>query len=58
MKKYKVIFEAMYNGKWQDDYFSNNGMGFTYNDALYIKDSMEAYGLDGIPHRSVQIVEM
>lgn len=57
LKKYKVTFEERINGVWRDDYFSNNGMGFKYNDALYIAQSIK-HGLDGIPVRNIQIEEM
>jgi hypothetical protein len=57
MKKYKVTFEERINGVWREDYFSNNGEGFSYNDALYIAQNI-AHGLDGIPVRDVQIEEI
>lgn len=58
MKKYKVVFEERFNGEWHDDYFSNNGKGFSYNDALYIKQDLQAHDSDGIPVRNVRIEEM
>ena len=57
MKRYKVTFEERINGIWKEDYFSNNGEGFSYNDALYISQNI-AHGLDGIPVRNIQIEEI
>lgn len=57
MKKYRVIFEFRTGGVWSGDYFSNNGEGFTYNEALYIAHSI-ANGLDGMAVRDIKIVEM
>ena len=54
-KKFKVTFEERYNGVWKENYFSNNGMGFDYNDALYIKQDLDSHDIDGIPVRNVQI---
>jgi hypothetical protein len=58
MKKYKVTFEERFNGIWNEDYFSNNGEGFTYDDALHIKQDLASHDLDGIPVRNVQIEEI
>lgn len=58
MKKYKVTFEERFNGVWKEDYFSNNGEGFTYNDALDIKRDLDSHELDGIPVRNVKIEEI
>jgi hypothetical protein len=58
MKKYKVTFSIRYNGVWKEDYYSNNGMGFTYNEALAIKEDIEKNGIDGLPYSNLQIVEM
>lgn len=58
MKKYKVTFQGRYNGVWKEDYFSNNGAGFTYNEALDIKNDLKSHGLDSIPVANIQIEEM
>lgn len=57
-KKYKVTFIMRYNGVWKEDFYSNNGKGFTYNEALDIKKDIEAHGIDGLPYANLQIVEM
>ena len=53
--KYGVFFEARYEGKWTDDYFTLNGEGFNYDEALYIANDLKAHGADGIPVRNVRI---
>ena len=59
MKKYyKVTFEDKINGEWVKDYFSNGGRGYSYNEALEIKEGIERDGLDGLPFRDLKIEEM
>lgn len=54
--KFKVTFmERTPNGEWIEDYFSNNGKGFSYDDAQYIAQDISKHDLDGIPIRDVKI---
>ncbi len=56
MKKYKVIFEQMYNGKWEKNNLSFNGKGFNWDDALYVVNQLKANSPD-IPVRNIEIIE-
>ena len=57
--KYIVRFEFRNeNGEWKDDYFSNNGLGWTIREAEEIASQMETKELDGLPVRNVRINEM
>lgn len=54
--KYKVTFlEKNPDGNWIEDYFSNNGKGFSYEDAKEIADDISKHGCDGIPIKDVKI---
>lgn len=58
MKKYGVFFEEKCNGNWTEDYFTMNGEGFDYDDAVYIANDLKSHGADGIPVRNVTIKEL
>ena len=56
--KYGVFFEARYEGKWSEDYFTLNGDGFTWDEAVYIANDLRSHGADGIPVRNVRIEKL
>ena len=58
MNKYGVFFEAKYEGKWNDDYFTLGGEGFSWDDAMYIANDLKAHGADGIPVRNVRVAKL
>lgn len=58
MARYKVTFEAKYDGEWITDAFSNGGRGLDIVEASAIKNELEEYGLDGIQTRNIRIEEI
>ncbi len=59
MCKYKVTFEVLApNGWWHDDDLTNNGKGFTYEDAEDIARQLRTSAENGIRHDNIRVVEL
>jgi hypothetical protein len=59
MRKYKITFEVKApNGWWHDDDLTNNGKGFTYEEAKCIAADMRIPAENGIQLCNVRVVEI
>lgn len=59
MKKYKVTFEFLNSlGVWKSDYLSNNEIGFSYPEAIDIRNDLNSHGSGSISVRNVKIEEV
>ena len=59
MRRYKIVFEVLApNGWWHDDEITNNGKGFSYENAEHIANQLRTSSDNGIQHDNVRVVEI